>query len=54
MRNWIVQGEGSTEIVGSFAFAESSTYIMRLKLGGQNYENMYNRRTGKIGNDRKD
>ena len=51
MRNWIVQGEGSTEIADSFAFAESSTYIMRLKLGGQNYENMYNRRTGKIGND---
>lgn len=54
MRNWIVQGEGSTEIVGSFAFAELSAYIMRLKLGGQKYENMYNRRTGKIGNDRKD
>lgn len=51
MRNWIVQDEGSTEIVGSFSFAELSTYIMRLKLGGQNYENVYNRRTGKISND---
>ena len=54
MRNWIVQGEGSTEIVGSFTFAESSTLYYEIKIRRTKYENMHNRRTGKIGNDRED